>query len=213
MLITLLLTAQRIGDVVRFAASQFDGSSNVLSFVQQKTGKAIALHIPDLLADAFATMKKGDKDRLLLTPRGKPWTVVNAEETLLTLRQSLQIGRYTLHGLRATGPQALKLLGLENRVIRSLTGHDSDRNLEIYLRGIDGYPLAKHAQQLLEERFNDVLRGSLDAANKRKFAGLTGRAAAKARTQAVGPVQESVDVAESESAKPVQNAKLRRTVR
>lgn len=55
----------------------------------------------------------------------------------------LQLPRFTLHGLRATGPVALKMLGFENRAIRTLTGHTSDRNLEIYLQGVEGYPLAK----------------------------------------------------------------------
>ena len=210
LLVTLLLTAQRIGDVVRFTVSQFDEQARVLSFVQQKTGKAVALHVPDILADSFALMKKGSEERLLLTPRGRPWTVVNAEETLLALRTRLGVGRYTLHGLRATGPQALKVLGLENRAIRSLTGHDSDRNLEIYLRGVDGYPMAKHAQRLLEERFNDVLRHSMDGANTRKFAGVTGRAAGKARATAPKSASAKANVAGSESAKPVQNAKLNR---
>ena len=46
LLITLLLTAQRIGDVVQFTKSQYDPRRRVLSFAQQKTGKHVSLHVP-----------------------------------------------------------------------------------------------------------------------------------------------------------------------
>lgn len=211
LLITLLLTAQRIGDVVGFTRSQFDEQSMVLAFVQQKTGKPVALHIPEILAEAFAPISRGrTHNRLLLSPRGKPWTVVNAEETLLSLRTRLGIARYTLHGLRATGPQALKMLGLENRAIRSLTGHESDRNLEVYLHGVEQYPMAKQAQEMLKERFDTVLRRSLEGANTRKFGGLTGRAAANAQASKLDPVEAGENVAGLETVKPVQNAKPKR---
>jgi hypothetical protein len=144
-----------------------------------------------------------------VTPRGKPWTTVNAEETLLSLRVRLSLSRYTLHGLRATGPQSLKMLGLENRAIRSLTGHDSDRNLEVYLRGLAEYPLARQAQEMLGEAFDIVLRQSLQGANTRKFSGVTGRAARKTGVGATISIGDTENVAASTSVKPVQNAKLR----
>jgi integrase len=207
LMIILLLTAQRIGDVVVFERSQYDEDARVLSFAQQKTGKRIALHVPEVLAEIFRVMSDRDPTRLLVTPRGKPWTKVNAEETLLSLRARLEIPRYTLHGLRATGPQALKMLGLENRAIRSLTGHDSDRNLEVYLQGVDEYPMARRAQEMLGERFDSVLRQSLRGANTRKFSGVTGRAARKIDRSSTVSAEGTGNVAAPVSVKPVQNAK------
>ena len=211
-MITLLLTAQRIGDVVQFTKSQYDPRRGVLSFVQQKTGKHVSLHVPHALAATFEAMSGRHSERLLVTPRGKPWTTVNAEETLLSLRTRLTFHGYTLHGLRATGPQTLKMLGLENRAIRSLTGHDSDRNLEVYLRGVEEYPMARQAQELLGEAFDVVLRQSLLGANTRKFSGVTGRAAKKAGIGSAGSIGRTENVAASASVKPVQNVKPRRRI-
>lgn len=179
-LVTLLLTAQRVSDVARFKASQYDAAARTLTFVCQKTHKPMVLHVPASLAAIFDGMVKHHPDRLLRTPRLKPWTEVNAQETLLSMRRRLKLGRYVLHGLRATGPTALKVLGLENRVIRELTGHDSDRNLELYLRGAGGLPMARQAQEMLAGHFEDILQRSQEGANTRRFSGVTGRAARNA---------------------------------
>jgi hypothetical protein len=91
---------------------------------------------------------------------------------------------------------ALKMLGFENRTIRALTGHTSDANLEVYLAGVDHYPLAKAGQEALEDQFGDLLSEAETNANGRKFSGVTGRAAAKtktARQQAANGQQNVVD--------------------
>lgn len=74
------------------------------------------------------------------------------------------------------GPCALKMLGFENRAIRSLTGHTSDKNLELYLDGVQHLPLAKAAQTALEEVFADIIAETESSANARRFSGVTGRA-------------------------------------
>lgn len=184
LLTTLLLTAQRIGDVVMFRPEQYDRTARTLGYVdtfeQEKTDKRKVLHVPNALAEIFDSMTGRHKERLLVTPRGKAWTVVNAEETLLALRVQLGLGRYTLHGLRKTGLSAAKMLGFENRRLRALSGHDSDRNLEIYLDGVDEFAMAREVQEALEERFAGVLGAAADGANGRRFSGKTGRAATKA---------------------------------
>jgi hypothetical protein len=78
--------------------------------------------------------------------------------------------------LRAATPQFRALL-----IVYALTGHTSDQNLELYLRGVDHYPLARAAQEALEEQFGDLLAEAQDGANARKFAGTTGWAARKGR--------------------------------
>jgi hypothetical protein len=181
LLIAYLMTAQRGGDVTRFEAWQYDAEAATLNLCQEKTGEPMLIHVPGHLARALEAMAGRHPTRLLVTPRGKPWQLANAQETLATLLRTLRLPRHTLHGLRATGPVALKMLGFENRAIRALTGHTSDRNLETYLAGVEHYPLARVAQEALQDHFGDLLAALEPEANRRRYAGVTGRAAAKAR--------------------------------
>ncbi|MEJ0017602.1 MAG: hypothetical protein WDN25_13750 [Acetobacteraceae bacterium] len=87
------------------------------------------------------------------------------------------------HGLRKTTHSAGKRLGLENRRLRALPGHDSDRNLEVYLDGVDEYAMARDGQDAPGERFGSVLSESTAGANHRRWSGVTGRAAAKTGVQ------------------------------
>lgn len=183
LLIGYLLTAQRGGDVTRWRWEQLDGSDRTLSHRQRKTGRALPLHVPELLAEAIEQQPVRHPEFVFCSPRGRPWTLGNAQETLARLLEHLNLGRYTLHGLRATGPTLLKKQGVENRVLRELTGHTSDRNLEIYLRGAGGYDMRRQAADRLEAIFDPLVSEVEPAANQRRFAGLTGRAAAKARSQ------------------------------
>lgn len=190
LIIAYLLTAQRGGDVTKFAPSQYDAVARTLTLRQGKTDTPQLLHVPDQMAGAIETMRGRRADRLLVTPRGRAWTTANAQETLATLLRSIGLPRLTLHGLRATGPVALKMMGWENRGIRSLTGHDSDRSLEVYLQGVERYPLAHEAQEALAAHFGQVLDdAAAPSSNQRRFAGLTGRAATKARGQSANSVQ------------------------
>lgn len=182
LLVGYLLTSQRGGDVTGFRPDQYDAARRTLNLVQEKTETPLLIHVPEHLARVLAEMQGRRKDRLFVTPRGQAWTTGNAQETLARLLAHLKLPRFTLHGLRATGPVALKMLGFENRAIRTLTGHSSDRNLEIYLQGVEGYPLAKAAQEALAGAFGELLEEVLASpeANARRFAGVTGRAARKA---------------------------------
>jgi integrase len=185
LLITLLLTGQRVGDVTKFTNEQYDRARHTLGYAdlydQAKVAKRMVVHVPEALTVVLDGVAGRHPERLLITPRGKPWTVVNAEETLLALRSRLEIGRYTLHGLRKTGVSALKMGGMENRRLRALTGHDSDRNLEVYLDGIDEYAMAREAGEALGKLYAPILLKSTEGANQRRFSGVTGRAATKER--------------------------------
>jgi integrase len=210
LLVTLLLTGQRISDVVAFRPEQYDKVQRTLRHRQDKTDNDQVLHVPEPLAVIFDGMARRGHDRLLVTPRGRPWKSINAEATLLVLRRNLKLPRYTLHGLRATGPTALKALGFENRAIRALTGHDSDRNLELYLRGVASYPMAKVAQDTLATRFAEVMAQSSAGGNKNRFSGLTGRAAARAKSASAVTSASPIVATRGGSAKQVPNAKRQR---
>lgn len=177
-----LLTAQRGGDVTAMRPSAYDPDARLLSFTQEKTNKDMVLHVPDALAAVFETMKGRDPERLLVTPRGKPWTLSNAQEMLRRMLERLGLPRFTLHGLRATGPTALTLAGVPNRTGRSLTGHDDDATYEAYTSGAAGYDLAKQAADKLVDIFGGILSEAEAVGNRTKASGLTGRAAAKAKS-------------------------------
>ena len=186
LLIGYLLTAQRGGDVTRWEPWQYDQAARTLNMEQRKTTVPLLLRVPDHMARAIEAMQGRHPDRLFVTPQGKPWTTLNAQETLRRLLDQLQLPRHTLHGLRSTGPVALKMLGFENRSIRELTGHREDRTLEIYLKGVDGAGLRFRAQDALAEHFGGILEEVLASpdANARRVSGVTGRAARKAREAA-----------------------------
>ena len=153
LVVTLLLTSQRLSDVVAFRPSQYDPDTRTLGFTdrfaQQKTKTPLVLSVPEALAEVFDAVHGRHDRTLLVTPRGVPWTAVNAQETMLRIRAILGLDRYTLHGLRATGPSKLAQGGVALAVIMALTGHQSERTLRDYLRGVDRSPLAKVAQETL----------------------------------------------------------------
>ena len=181
---TQLLTSQRIGDVCGFRSAQYDAEAGTLAFRQGKTSSTMVLHVPGFLAQTFEAMRDRVPGHLLCTPRGVEWTPDNAQEHLQVLRRILNLDYYVLHGLRATGPTALAMLGVANRTLRAITGHGSDANLEIYLRGVQNLALARPAQRQLEARFTGVITSAMDGENTRRFTGVTGRAAAKRRLEA-----------------------------
>lgn len=88
-----------------------------------------------------------------------------------------------LHGLRVIGLMALKMRGMENRGIRSLTGHDRDAELEIYLRGAKSYEMARDAAEALEGILGAVLARPATKGNATKAAGFMGRAATRGRLE------------------------------
>lgn len=166
-----LLTAQRGGDVIRLEHRHYDATARRLRFVQGKTAEALVLHVPDALAEALAAMQGRHQHRLLVTPRGAPWTLANAQETLARLLRELGLPRYTLHGLRATGPTAATERGISTRQGRSLTGHTSDATYEHYVRGAATAELAQDAQREIESVFGDVLREAEAEGNRRQASG------------------------------------------
>ena len=185
LLIVLLLTAQRISDVIAYTRDQYDPKARTLRFQQSKLSRVggwMVLHVPALLTEMLEAYP-GVDNLLLSTPQGKPWKKVNAEETLRNMRERLGLPRYTLHDLRATGPTILKMLGVENRALRAITGHTSDRNLEIYLRGADNYRLAVETQDKLAETFGSLIREATAEGNQNKQSGATGRASRRTKAE------------------------------
>jgi integrase len=77
--------------------------------------------------------------------------------TLKRLLERLALPRYTLHGLRSTGPSALRERGMGNAHLRAVTGHTTDSNLEVYLRHTARAPLAEEALKAMGDVFAKLL--------------------------------------------------------
>jgi hypothetical protein len=195
LIITYLMTTQRGCDVTTLPSTAYDAEARTLTLTQRKTDVDQVLHVPAALAAALASMEGRHRDRLLVTPRGEAWTTSNAQETLRRLLENLQLPRYTLHGLRATGPTALVMDGQPNRVGRALTGHQDDASYEGYTAGADKFELARQGAEALDRIFGGLVAGADSTGNRTKAAGLTGRAAAKAKREAVATALETVNPA------------------
>jgi integrase len=153
----------------------FDPVACTLDFTQKKTGIAMKLPVVPELAEIL-TGESGES--LLLTPRGKPWKVINAQETLRTLLTNLGLPRYTLHGLRSTAVTELARLGFSELAIMAVTGHTDARAIRPYLRGFDQARTAHPAMMALADRLIPALREARIGANTNTYAGATGKAAA-----------------------------------
>ena len=180
LVVLLLLTAQRLGDVCAMPPDSYDAEKRTLTFAQGKTGARMVVHVPKFLVSTLSAMRGRHPGRLLCTPRGRPWATGNAQETLSVLRASLETGRYTLHGLRATGPVALIGLGFSAEEITRLTGHTDVAGLRPYLRGVDKHAANIPMQDALDDKFSSILEEASDGGNTKKYSGLTGKAAANA---------------------------------
>lgn len=185
LLVGYLLTAQRGGDVTGWTRDQYDEASRTITMRQGKTGTPLVLHVPRIMAAMIKAQPVQHPDYLFCTPRGVRWKLPNAQETLARLLRQLGLPRYTLHGLRATGPTALVRAGRPNRQGRDLTGHGSDSSFEVYVRGAASFESRRDAQQLLETLFGRAIAGAEASGNARRFTGVTGRASAKARPAGV----------------------------
>jgi integrase len=187
MLITLLQTSQRVGDVCGFTPDQYDKSAKILTFAQSKTDKPMVIHVPDFLATIFAEMEGRVSGRLLCTPRGVAWRPESVEDHVRRLRKQLRLPNTIVpHGLRATGPTQAAYQGASTRAIMAITGHDSEGEMERYLRGVIGFRLAKPEQEKLAEHYEPIVVEVQATGNQRRFTGVTGRAAAKARREGAG---------------------------
>ena len=168
LVVTLLLTSQRLSDVIAFRPPQHDPDARTIGFAdrfaQQKAKTPMVLHAPEALAQVLDAVHSRRHRTLLVTPPGVPWITVNARETMLRMRRLLGLERYTLHGLRATGRSKLAQGGVVLAAIMSLTGHRSERTLRHCLRGLEWSPLAKMAQETLAAQVAPTLARAAEGA-------------------------------------------------
>ena len=180
LLLVYIFTGNRGGDAVRFGdeeAVSFDSATRILKFVADKGGMEREMIAPESLARLLTGL---DGRSLLLTPRGRAWTLDNAQGTLRDLLTNLGLPRYTLHGLRATVASTLGEEGFSELVLKAQGGWKDSRTVQVYLEGIRQRTVQRPAAQTLEARFGPLVSVAEVDGNAARASGVTGRAAAKA---------------------------------
>jgi integrase len=150
----LLYTGQRRSDVVKIGPKNVRGTydpkdftGRKLAFTQQKTGTPLVLPIPPELAAALVQANiPADAPAFLLTKHGKPYTPQGFTNYFSECAHEAGIeGQASPHGLRKAVAVRLAEAGLSTKVIASITGHASLKEIERYTKAADQERLADMA--------------------------------------------------------------------
>lgn len=125
-------TAQRRGDLCDLKWSDIRGE--VIRLRQEKTGRALALHIhPDLARELAAWRRDASGSTILTRDDGTPYSrtditmMITRERRRLKMRDGLN-----LHGLRKLAATRLADAGCSTHEIAAWTGHTTLREVERY---------------------------------------------------------------------------------
>ena len=126
----LLGTGQRIGDVLKMKWSDFDGEA--INVTQGKTKASLWLPAPKVLLQALAATPKDSI--FILTKEGGtgPWGYRGAADEIMKLRRTIGAEAYDIHSLRYTATAELASLGLDDATIMAITGHKTNRMVQLY---------------------------------------------------------------------------------
>ncbi len=114
-----LWTGQRQGDLLGLTRGNI--KDGVLRLKQGKTGKKVALPVPDALLGALARSQKGNA--LLLNTFGNPWTEDGFRASFGKACESAGIDDLTFHDMRGTFASRAAQAGCTIVEIAAVTGH------------------------------------------------------------------------------------------
>lgn len=139
----LLYTAQRIGDVVRMKRT--DIARGVLSVKQEKTGTALKIPVhPALQRSLNAYGIRGQ--HLVGRKNGGPIKDDNLSMVVWSAGKAAGLpGKCVPHGIRKAALRILAERGMSAKVIASLSGHKTLREIERYTEAADQETLAGQA--------------------------------------------------------------------
>ncbi len=126
-------TAQRQGDVLRMAWSDYDGE--VLYVRQGKTGRRLVIPVMGPLADVLAEAPRVSPV-IVADERGRPWKADHFRHTVKHIMRSAGIQGVRFQDLRRTAIVRLAEAGCTVPEIAAISGHQIDycqRILEVYL--------------------------------------------------------------------------------
>ena len=154
----LLWTGQRRGDAVRIGPGSMVGGydpgklqGRSLFVRQNKTGKELDIPLAPALADALTACGiTADSPSFILTERGKPYSEKSFTGKFTAWGRATGIlTQCSPHTLRFAAARRLAELGLSLKVIASITGHDSLKELERYTKAAEQRGLAVQAMNAL----------------------------------------------------------------
>lgn len=126
-------TVQRPGDWTRFNWEDFDGAA--IDMTQGKTGKRLLLpctaHLLAVLQNRPKVMRIDGKTPIIAV-RGKRLSYRRMSHIMLDERRRLGTEAHDLHALRYTGVMELARAGCDDAEIKSYSGHDTQKMVELY---------------------------------------------------------------------------------
>lgn len=144
----LIYTGQRRSDVVVMGRQH--RKNGRIRVKQVKTGKELMIpEHPDLTAMLNALPV--DNMTFLLTSYGKPFTPAGFGNWFREACDEAGLPQCSAHGLRKVMTRRLAELGLSHQVIKSITGHETDKEIERYSKSAEQARLADQAMSALAQ--------------------------------------------------------------
>jgi integrase len=157
----LLCTGQRRSDVVKLGPKNIKGKydpkdfgGRKLAFTQQKTRTSLVMPILPELAEALAQANiPADAPAFLLTQYAKPFTASGFTNYFTRCSREAGIeGQASPHGLRKAAARRLAEAGCSAKMIASITGHATLKEIERYTEAADQERLADLAMTAIWRR-------------------------------------------------------------
>ena len=143
----MLGTASRRSDAVRLGWQHLQ--NGFIRIVQQKTGAQVDLPVPEELKACLEDLGRNNMT-FLVTKHGKPFSDKGFGNWFKQACISAGLPHCTSHGLRKAMSRLLAEAGATAMEIKSITGHSSMKEVEVYTRAAEQKRLAKAAFDRLQ---------------------------------------------------------------
>ena len=145
----MLWTGQRLSDIIRISRQHMsDGKVDV---VQDKTGRALRLPVPQQLLEAIVATRNTGPFTLLVNDYNRPFTPAGFGNRMRKWCDTAGLPNCTSHGLRKALSRRLAEIGTGNQGIKSVTGHVTDSEVARYTRDADQERMAAQAIAALSQ--------------------------------------------------------------
>ena len=145
----LLHSAQRRGDVIRIGPQHIRGGW--LDITQRKTGARVEIPVHPTLNEAKEAMGKTGQLVYLQTSHGNPFSDAGFGNWFRKRCNEAGLPHCSAHGLRKAAGTRLADAGASHEQIKSVTGHQTDKEASKYTAMANKRRLAEQAQALVND--------------------------------------------------------------
>lgn len=138
----MLYTGQRRSDAIRIGWRHI--YNNKINITQKKTNASLILPIHPDLESVISELPYGDV-ALLKTAQGRPFTPAGFGNWFRKRCNEAGLRHCTAHGLRKAASRRLAYAGCSNPEFKSITGHKSDKEVNLYIEDAVKDRLAEQA--------------------------------------------------------------------